>query len=87
MARPLQLEPEERAALWAQVAEAIEAYAREVDDLPVAPRLDPAALRARLSEIDFRRPMEPAARAQGQVRFLQPTDRRRPPALRASGPT
>ena len=60
MISPLQLEPAERAALWAQVTEAIEAYAREVDDLPVAPRLDPAALRARLSEIDFRQPMDPA---------------------------
>jgi glutamate/tyrosine decarboxylase-like PLP-dependent enzyme len=57
----LLLDVEVRAAVWAQVAEAVERYVRDVPDLPVAPRLDEAAMRALLEPFDFESPIEPAA--------------------------
>ena len=50
-----------RRALWERLVEGLERYAREVDDAPVAPRLDPERLRALLRRFDFVAPLEPLA--------------------------
>jgi glutamate/tyrosine decarboxylase-like PLP-dependent enzyme len=55
----LQLERAARAALWERVVEAIEGHVEGVRALPVAPRLDPAALRGRLQRLTFEAPMDP----------------------------
>jgi len=55
----LLLEKTERAALWRQLFEGLEAY---IDGLPahrVTPEMDPAKVRAYLSAVDFERPLEP----------------------------
>jgi glutamate/tyrosine decarboxylase-like PLP-dependent enzyme len=50
---------ETRRDLWEQVSGIIERYAGGVDELPVAPKLDPAGLRAMLAACDFSRGMTP----------------------------
>jgi len=44
MAHPLQLPAAERLRTWSHLVDQIEAYARDVDRLRVAPPLDPAVL-------------------------------------------
>ncbi len=67
----LELAPAERAALWAQVTAALEGYAEDVAELPVAPPADPQAVRARLAEIDFARPLSPPAAIDWTVEQLR----------------
>jgi glutamate/tyrosine decarboxylase-like PLP-dependent enzyme len=67
----LELPAGERAALWQQVALALEAYAVEVADLPVAPLADPAAVRAVLAGVDFTRPLAAAAAVDWTVKQLR----------------
>jgi len=55
----LMLSAEERRALWRRLIEAIEAYAEGVESAPVAPRLDPEAIRGLLARFDFERPVAP----------------------------
>lgn len=55
----LLLEKSERAALWRQLAEGIEAYTEGVAGWRVTPEMDPAPVRAYLSKVDFDRPLEP----------------------------
>ena len=55
----LLLERSERAALWRQLAEGIEAYTEGIAAWRVTPEMDPAQIRAYLSPVDFDRPMEP----------------------------
>ena len=57
----LLLDEPQRRAVWERVAAAIEAHVDGVNALPVAPRLDPFALRALVADVDFARPL-PAAR-------------------------
>lgn len=71
MARSLRLDPADRAALWGHVVEAVEAYARDLDTLRVAPRLDPAAFRARLASLQFDTPMDPGEAVDLVVGFLR----------------
>jgi len=52
-------DPERRSALWRQIADIIEHHAQHVDELRVAPQLDPAAIRAMLEPCDFSRPLSP----------------------------
>jgi glutamate/tyrosine decarboxylase-like PLP-dependent enzyme len=49
-----------RRALWRQLADVIEQHTTHVDELRVAPRLDPDAIRRTLAPCDFSRPMSPA---------------------------
>ncbi len=53
------LSAEERATLWPHVADVIEHYLTRVRELPVTPSADPAAVRTRLSSLDFDRPISP----------------------------
>jgi len=55
----LLLEEPQRRALWERVTAAIEAHVEGVRGLPVAPRLDPTALRALVADVDFERPLPP----------------------------
>src|SRR5581483_11967720 len=48
-----------RRELWRQVSEIVETHAEKVDELRVAPRLNPAAIRGLLAECDFTEPMAP----------------------------
>jgi len=57
----LSLEREERDALWRELAEVIEEYIQSVSSHRVAPVVDVGALRSKISEVDFSRPMEPRA--------------------------
>lgn len=57
----LELPAQQREALWRQLAEALESYARDVPALPVAPPAEPRAVRSALGEVDFSRPREAAA--------------------------
>ena len=57
----LMLDAEARAGLWRKVVEAVEAYAEDVHTLRVRPELDPAAVRAALSAVDFGKEMSPDA--------------------------
>jgi glutamate/tyrosine decarboxylase-like PLP-dependent enzyme len=66
----LRLEADSRRALWGRLIEAIEEYAEGVDGLPVAPALDPAALRAELARFDFSRPLPPEAALAAAVEGL-----------------
>lgn len=56
----LLLDEPQRRAVWERVAAAIEAHVSGVCALPVAPRLDPIALRALVEGVDFARPLPPA---------------------------
>lgn len=55
----LELEAEDRRAIWQALAELIERYHAEIDHLPVAPELHPAAIRNLLSAYDFSTPQPP----------------------------
>lgn len=55
----LMLDEEQRAALWQQVVEAIERYAKEVATLPVSVAPPPPEIRARLAPLDFKRAVAP----------------------------
>jgi glutamate/tyrosine decarboxylase-like PLP-dependent enzyme len=62
----LLLAPEERRALWARIADAVERYIDDVEDLhpapelePTAPSLDPAVVRAFVERFDFDAPADP----------------------------
>jgi len=57
----LLLDEPQRRAVWERVAAAIEAHVDGVCALPVAPRLDPAGLRALVEGVDFARPLPPPA--------------------------
>ena len=57
----LLLTNEDREALWAQVSLAVEQYIRDVAEMRVAPKLDPARVRAMLAEVRFDEPMTPAS--------------------------
>lgn len=57
----LVLEEPVRRALWRRLVDTIEAHVEGVRALPVAPRLDPKAVRALLEPITFERPLEPLA--------------------------
>ena len=67
----LELPPGERAALWKQVAAALEDYASNVADLPVSPPAEPLAVRAKLDELDFSRPLAAAAAVEWTVEQLR----------------
>jgi aromatic-L-amino-acid decarboxylase len=63
----LLLETEERRALWARIADAVERYVDEVEGMhpapelePTAPSLDPAVVRAFVERFDFDAPADPA---------------------------
>ena len=55
----LMLSQEARVALWRQVCDAVEAYATEVEHLPVSVVPDPAEIRAQLAPFDFERAVSP----------------------------
>lgn len=55
----LLLDQATRAALWERLVDAIEGHVEGVSSLPVAPRLDPSALRAELQRATFEAPMDP----------------------------
>ncbi len=55
----LRLETEARQELWRRVIAAIEQHGERVDELPVAPPLDPEAIRALLAPFDFETPCTP----------------------------
>jgi len=55
----LLLDKPERAALWRQLVEGLEAYTEGVAAHRVTPEMDPAQVRAYLSAVDFDRPLEP----------------------------
>ncbi|MGD8413159.1 MAG: aminotransferase class V-fold PLP-dependent enzyme [Candidatus Latescibacterota bacterium] len=57
----LSLTPSERQGLWREMTEAIEEYISSVKSHRVAPRVDVGALRQKIAEIDFGRPMAPRA--------------------------
>ncbi|MDW8138226.1 MAG: aminotransferase class V-fold PLP-dependent enzyme [Bacteroidota bacterium] len=57
----LDLDPETRRALWAQLAEVAEAYWAQVLRLPVSPRWDPEGLRQELESHRFEQPLSPEA--------------------------
>jgi glutamate/tyrosine decarboxylase-like PLP-dependent enzyme len=54
----LVLDAETRAAVWRRLGEVVEGHVDGVRSLPVAPHLDPAALRAQLQALDFDRPLD-----------------------------
>jgi glutamate/tyrosine decarboxylase-like PLP-dependent enzyme len=56
---PLLLEPVDRAALWSRLIQKIEEYVSGVDDLRVAPTLDPDELRRMLEPYTFEQPQDP----------------------------
>ena len=60
----LLLDKPERAALWRQLVEGLEAYTEGVAAHRVTPEMDPAQVRAYLSAVDFDRPLEPGAALQ-----------------------
>ena len=60
----LSLDPETRRRLYSLTADLLERYAAEVEDLPVAPRLDPGEIRAALAPVDFQTPASPEAALQ-----------------------
>jgi len=55
----LLLEENERAALWKQLTATIENHINQVSELPVAPKIDAAEIRLRLSTFDFAEPLAP----------------------------
>jgi glutamate/tyrosine decarboxylase-like PLP-dependent enzyme len=57
----LSLTPSERQVLWKEMTEAIEEYIVSVHSHRVAPEVDVTALRARIAEIDFKKPLAPRA--------------------------
>jgi glutamate/tyrosine decarboxylase-like PLP-dependent enzyme len=57
----LLLDEHARRALWRRLGEVIEGHVDGVRALPVAPRLDPAGLRALLEPLTFERPLSPEA--------------------------
>ena len=61
---PLALDPDVRLQLWQKLSTEIERYLRLVPTAPVAPALDPAALRELLAPFDFAAPLTPAAAVQ-----------------------
>lgn len=61
---PLALDPDVRLQLWQKLSTEIERYLRLVPTAPVAPALDPAALRELLAPFDFTAPLTPAAAVQ-----------------------
>lgn len=70
----LQLDPETRERLWRRTGELVESYMAEVARLPVSPKLDPEAIRARLAPYTFEKPVPPEealAFAAAQLREFQ----------------
>jgi glutamate/tyrosine decarboxylase-like PLP-dependent enzyme len=57
--RDLLLETGPRERLWSSLRRILEDYADRVSELPVAPRLDPEAIRRELSRLDFETPLDP----------------------------
>ncbi|MEW6057762.1 MAG: aminotransferase class V-fold PLP-dependent enzyme [Bdellovibrionota bacterium] len=57
---PLGLSKPVRSRLWRQICAITEGYHERVPELPVAPELDPGAVRDLLKRIDFNEPMDPA---------------------------
>jgi glutamate/tyrosine decarboxylase-like PLP-dependent enzyme len=55
----LDLAPAARQGLWRRVMETVERYIESVDEAAVSPELDPEGLRALLTPVDFREPMDP----------------------------
>ena len=66
----LTLPAETRDELWQRLVGAIERYTAEVGGTEVAPAVDVATLRARLSPFDFGQPVEPLAALDFAVRSL-----------------
>ncbi len=66
----LMLDKAARDALWQQVIGSVEGYAQRVGEAAVAPRLDPAGLRAELSKWTFDRPGRPGEAVDFAVRNL-----------------
>ncbi|MGN6592362.1 MAG: pyridoxal phosphate-dependent decarboxylase family protein [Terriglobales bacterium] len=67
---PLALDPDVRLQLWQKLSTEIERYLRLIPTAPVAPALDPAALRALLAPFDFAQPLAPAEALQFAVEGL-----------------
>lgn len=69
----LQLNADDREALWEQLTTIVEDYVRNVDDMRVAPELDPGKIRDMLKPLDFSHPVAPAdavrIAAEGLSRF------------------
>lgn len=61
---PLALDPNVRLQLWQKLSTEIERYLRLLPTAPVAPALDPAALRQLLAPFDFATPLSPAEAVQ-----------------------
>ena len=61
MRKPLELEKEDRVAIWNQVTEAVESFADELPELRVCPSTDLKITRALLGAVDFAKPMLPSA--------------------------
>jgi glutamate/tyrosine decarboxylase-like PLP-dependent enzyme len=57
----LSLTPEERRGMWRELTEAIEEYVSSVKSHRVTPDIDIDALRGRIAEVDFERPLAPKA--------------------------
>jgi glutamate/tyrosine decarboxylase-like PLP-dependent enzyme len=57
----LLLDESARAAVWRRLTEVVEGHVEGVRSLPVAPRLDPALLRAQLEAVTFDAPMDAVA--------------------------
>lgn len=55
----LRLSADARAKLWPRVFDAVEKYFAEVNSLPVAPKIDAEALRAKVAQFDFEKPVDP----------------------------
>jgi len=66
----LQLDRDQRAALWKRVEELVESYGARVGALPVSPRLDPEEIRSRLEEFRFERPVPPEEAVEFAARQL-----------------
>jgi len=57
----LSLTPAERQGLWREMTEAIEEYIVSVKSHRVSPKIDVPALRRKIEEVDFERPLAPRA--------------------------
>jgi glutamate/tyrosine decarboxylase-like PLP-dependent enzyme len=55
----LTLPADTRAEIWNHLLNAVERYAREVESAPVAPKLDPETIRAKVAPFDFGKPVAP----------------------------
>ena len=57
----LNLDEKTRTTLWQWVSETVESYVTSVDNLPIAPKLDAAAVRDWLESFGFQHPIAPVA--------------------------